>query len=41
MQLIYEKNEGESPHKVIMSDKPLLLVVGLWGMMVITILYFV
>ncbi len=41
MQLIYEKNEGESPHKVIMSDKPLLLVVGLWGAMVITILYFI
>lgn len=40
MQLIYEKNEGESPHKVIMSDVPLLLVVGLWGVMVITILYF-
>lgn len=40
MQLIYEKNEGESPHKVIMSDKPLLVVVGLWGMMVVTILYF-
>jgi 4-hydroxybenzoate polyprenyltransferase len=40
MQLIYEKNEGESPHKVIMSDKPLLFVVGLWGVMVITILYF-
>lgn len=41
MQLIYEKNEGESPHKVIMSDGPLLFVVGLWGVMVITILYFV
>ena len=40
MQLIYEKNEGESPHKVIMSDKPLLLVVTLWGMMVVAILYF-
>lgn len=40
MQLIYEKNEGESPHKVIMSDKVLLFVVGLWGVMVITILYF-
>lgn len=39
MQLIYEKNEGESPHKVIMSDRPLLLVVALWGAMVITILY--
>jgi len=41
MQLIYEKNEGESPHKVIMSDKPLIFVVGLWAFMVITILYFV
>ncbi len=40
MQLIYEKNEGESPHKVIMSDKPLVIVVALWGIMVITILYF-
>lgn len=41
MQLIYEKNEGESPHKVIMSDAPLLTVVGLWGVMVVTILYFI
>jgi 4-hydroxybenzoate polyprenyltransferase len=41
MQLIYEKNEGESPHKVIMSDKPLLGVVGIWGVMVIMILYFI
>lgn len=40
MQLIYEKNEGESPHKIIMSDKPLIFVVGLWGVMVVTILYF-
>ena len=40
MQLIYEKNEGESPHKVIMSDKPLVIVVAIWGIMVITILYF-
>ena len=41
MQLIYEKNEGESPHKVIMSDKPLIIVVAIWGMMVVTILYFI
>lgn len=41
MQLIYEKNEGESPHKVLMSDKALLSVVGVWGVMVIVILYFV
>jgi len=41
MQLIYEKNQGESPHKVLMSDKVLLVVVGLWGAAVITILYLV
>jgi len=41
MQLIYEKNQGESPHKVIMSDKPLLIVVAIWGVLVITILYFI
>ena len=40
MQLIYEKNEGESPHKVLFSDATLLSAVGIWGMMVITILYF-
>lgn len=40
MQLIYEKNEGESPHKVLMSDKTLLTTVGLWGVLVVTILYF-
>lgn len=41
MQLIYEKNEGESPHKVLMGDKTLLVTVVLWGLMVITILYLV
>ncbi len=40
MQLIYEKNQGESPHKVLMSDRPLLFVVALWGLMVVGILYF-
>jgi len=41
MQLIYEKNEGESPHKVIMSDKPLIATVMLWGVMVVVSLYFI
>ncbi len=39
MQLIYEKNVGESPHKVIMTDKALLITVGIWGVMVLMILY--
>lgn len=41
MQLIYEGTKGESPHKVLLSDKTLLATVGLWGMMVIAILYVV
>jgi len=41
MLIIYEKNQGESPHKVLISDKVLLSTVGLWGVMVIFLLYFV
>jgi len=41
MQLIYEKNQGESPHKVLMTDVPLIAVVVIWGMLVLTILYLV
>jgi hypothetical protein len=40
MQLIYEKNQGESPHRVLMTDIPLLSVVSLWGILVVLILYF-
>ncbi len=39
LQLIYEKNEGESPERVLLSDKPLLMVVGLWGFLVVGLLY--
>lgn len=39
MQLIYEKNQGESPHKVLMTDKPLISVVAIWGILVLMILY--
>lgn len=41
LQLIYEKNEGESPERVLLSDKPLIITVGLWVVMVIGVLYFV
>jgi len=40
MQLIYEKDKGESPEKIITSDIPLLLTVFLWGISVIIIIYF-
>lgn len=41
LQLVYESNQGESPERVLLSDKPLLLAVVVWGLMVMTIIYFV
>jgi 4-hydroxybenzoate polyprenyltransferase len=39
LQLVYEQNKGESPERVLLSDRPLLTAVLLFGVMVITILY--
>lgn len=39
LQDIYEKHEGESPEKVLLSDYPLLAAVGIWVFLVITIIY--
>lgn len=39
LQLMYEKNEGESPERVLLGDKPLLAAVIIWGLMVLVILY--
>ncbi len=39
LYVIYEKKEGESPERVLLSDKPLLATVCLWGGMVLTIIY--
>ncbi|MDO8657931.1 MAG: decaprenyl-phosphate phosphoribosyltransferase [Candidatus Levybacteria bacterium] len=41
MQDIYEKHEGESPEKVLLSDISLLITVGTWIIMVIGIIYFI
>lgn len=40
LQDIYEKHEGESPEKVLLSDIPLLTSVILWGILVIGIIYY-
>lgn len=40
LQDIYEKNEGESPEKVLFSDKPLFIAVITWSLMVFVIIYF-
>jgi 4-hydroxybenzoate polyprenyltransferase len=40
LQLVYESNEGESPERVLLNDKPLLATVCLFGLSVIAITYF-
>ncbi len=40
LQDIYEKHEGESPEKVLLSDIPLLTTVIIWAFLVIGIIYF-
>lgn len=39
LYVIYEKGEGESPERALISDKPLLLTVMLWGSLVMIIVY--
>jgi len=36
---IYEKREGESPDRVLLSDKPLLISVLIWVVLVVFIIY--
>jgi 4-hydroxybenzoate polyprenyltransferase len=35
LYVIYEKKQGESPERVLLSDKPLLLTVMLWGLFIL------
>ncbi len=39
LQDIYEKHEGESPERVLLSDKPLLTTVLIWVVLVVGIIY--
>lgn len=39
LQLVYESNQGESPEKVLLKDKPLLFTVFLFGALVMVITY--
>ncbi len=39
LYVIYEKNDAESPERVLLSDKPLLFTVLLWGLLVFGIIY--
>jgi len=39
LQLIYDQDKGESPEDVIFTDKPLLLIIVIWGLLLITVIY--
>ncbi len=38
-QLLYEKEEGERPEKIITTDKPLLVTIFLWGFAIFLLIY--
>lgn len=40
LYIIYEKKEGESPERVLLSDRPMLIATIVWLVMVIGIIYF-
>lgn len=40
LYIIYEKKEGESPERVLLTDRPLLTAVILWLVMVLGIIYY-
>lgn len=39
LQLIYEQNKGESPERVLLSDKPLLITVSLFVLIIFLVIY--
>ena len=39
LYLIYHKNLGGSPEEILLTDKPLLISIGLWILSVIIIIY--
>jgi 4-hydroxybenzoate polyprenyltransferase len=38
-QLLYEREEGERPEKIITTDKPLIITMGLWAVIVVLLIY--
>ncbi len=39
LQLIYDQDKGESPEEVVLTDKPLLTAICIWGLILIAIIY--
>lgn len=40
LYLMHFKKEGGSPEEILLKDKPLIMAIGLWGLAVIVIMYF-
>ncbi|PIS15849.1 hypothetical protein COT62_01535 [Candidatus Roizmanbacteria bacterium CG09_land_8_20_14_0_10_41_9] len=38
-QLLYEREEGERPEKIITNDTPLIVTIGLWGFIIVSLIY--
>ncbi|HLD26455.1 MAG TPA: UbiA prenyltransferase family protein [Patescibacteria group bacterium] len=38
-QLLYERDQGERPEKIITQDKPLIITILLWALIVISLIY--
>ncbi len=38
-QLLYEREEGERPEKIITTDKPLMITIALWALTIILLIY--
>ncbi len=41
LQLVYESNQGESPERVLLNDRPLLITAALFGIVVMTVIYLI
>jgi hypothetical protein len=41
LQRIYENHEGESPERVLFSDRPLLTSVIVWVILTVFVIYFI
>ena len=39
IRIIYDGSRAESPERVILSDPPLVTAVGIWGLIVVAVLY--
>jgi hypothetical protein len=40
MYLVHVKNQGGEPEELVLKDRPLLVTVALWGLLAISVLYF-